>query len=254
MPTQPRSAISPTLAPLRPMYACPTTPAPEPPSTASLIRTLRLQPHIEGGYFAETDRDPLRVPNPFLARSPSPTLQTARPAGKDGDATRSASTSIFYLLTKERPLGAWHRNRGRTVHTLHWGRGRYVVIHADEVGEGGVEGGKARVETFVVGRNVEKGERLQWVVEGGKYKASFLLGEEEEEEEEDEDEEDEGKGSERGLLISETVVPGFEYSDHDFLRPDRLRELVTPEQAEELAWMLRSGPPPEEHELEYKNR
>lgn len=99
------------------------------------------------------------------------------------------------------------------------------------------------METFVVGKDVERGERLQWVVEGGKYKASFLL------------EDEEGRGvSEGGLLISETVVPGFEYSDHDFLLPERLKELVTPEQAEEMAWMLRRGPPPEEHELEYKSK
>ena len=36
-------------------------------------------------------------------------------------------------------------------------------------------GGKARIETFVVGHNIQRGERLQWLVEGGKYKASFLL-------------------------------------------------------------------------------
>lgn len=34
---------------------------------------------------------------------------------------------------------------------------------------------RVRIESFVVGRDVAKGERLQWIVEGGKYKASFLL-------------------------------------------------------------------------------
>ncbi|OCK98490.1 uncharacterized protein K441DRAFT_629616 [Cenococcum geophilum 1.58] len=235
------STIDSTLpSPLHPPFPRPAAPIPETARTASVIRTLQLQEHIEGGYFAETDRDPLRVPNPFLASAPSQSqLRTATPRDPT-DATRNASTSIFYLLTPGRPLGAWHRNRGRTVHTLHWGRGRYVIIHADEV-EGGA--GRARVETFVVGKDVERGERLQWVVEGGKYKASFLL------------EDEEGRGvSEGGLLISETVVPGFEYSDHDFLLPERLKELVTPEQAEEMAWMLRRGPPPEEHELEYKSK
>jgi len=57
------------------------------------------------------------------------------------------------------------------MHTLHRGRGRYIVIHADE--KHGEE--KARIETFVVGHDINKGERLQWMVEGGKYKASFLL-------------------------------------------------------------------------------
>lgn len=46
-----------------------------------------------------------------------------------------------------------------------------MIIHADRV----QKGEKARIETFVVGHNIQNGETLQWVVEGGKYKASFLL-------------------------------------------------------------------------------
>jgi predicted cupin superfamily sugar epimerase len=55
------------------------------------------------------------------------------------------------------------------VHTLISGRGRYVLIHADE------EGSKKRVESFVVGKDVAEGEKSVWVVEGGKFKASYLL-------------------------------------------------------------------------------
>lgn len=57
------------------------------------------------------------------------------------------------------------------MHTVIEGRGRYVLIHADEEGE------KKRVESFLVGKDVSGGERAVWIVEGGKYKASFLLGE-----------------------------------------------------------------------------
>jgi len=94
-----------------------------------------------------------------------------------------------------------------------------VLIHADEE--------EKRIETFVVGQDVEKGERLQWIVEGGKYKASFLLS-------------DEGGcgGESNGLLISETVVPGFEYCDHDFLAKEGLVELVGEQKAGELEWLL----------------
>ena len=59
---------------------------------------------------------------------------------------------------------------------------------------------KARIESFTVGHDVAKGEKLQWIVEGGKFKASFLLfllpepGEEK---------------SKAGCLISETVIPGL---------------------------------------------
>ena len=87
--------------------------------------------------------------------------------------------------------------------------------------------GKARIETFLVGPNVAKGERLQWIVEGGRYKGSFLL-----------PDDDRGEESE-GLLISETVVPGFEWGDHDYMKSERLEALVTAEQEKELEWMLR---------------
>lgn len=133
-------------------------PATEHPGSQSIIDTLKLQNHPEGGYFVETDRDQLRVPNPF--------------SGHDsGDSTRSASTTIYYFLTPASSKGSFHRNKGRTVHTLHKGRGRYVIIHANEVDPSG----KARIETFIVGQNIGAGERLQWIVEGGKYKASYLL-------------------------------------------------------------------------------
>lgn len=78
------------------------------------------------------------------------------------------------------------------MHTLHKGRARYVIIHADEVFNGIRPKGEARIETYVVGQDVVAGEQLQWVVEGGKYKASFLLPDEED-----------GKESRDGCLISE---------------------------------------------------
>ncbi|OAK96700.1 hypothetical protein IQ06DRAFT_282093 [Phaeosphaeriaceae sp. SRC1lsM3a] len=184
-------------------------------STQSLISALSLQKHVEGGYFAEIDRNPLIIPNPF---PPSSTTQTAEKPMSGDDSVRNASTSIYYLLTPTTPQGHFHRNKGRTVHTLIEGRGTYVLIHADEEGSGG----KKRVESFVVGKDVSKGERSVWIVEGGKFKASFLL---------------EGEGDR--LLISETVIPGFEYSDHDFLTEEVFGELVTEEQRGELGWLVR---------------
>lgn len=78
------------------------------------------------------------------------------------------------------------------MHTVVEGRGRYVLVHADEEGEGGVNGkGRKRVESFVVGKDVSKGEKSVWIVEGGKFKASYLL------------EGEGGKGEGDRLLISE---------------------------------------------------
>ena len=161
-------------SPVSPFFK-PTSTTDEAPSTNNLITKLGLQKHPEGGYFRETDRDPLRIPNPFRSNS------------NNDDLTRSASTTIYYLLTPASPTGRFHRNKGRTVHTLHSGRGRYVIIHADER----ENGKKARVETFVVGHDIHGGEKVQWLVEGGKYKASFLLPDVE------------GRSESEGLLISE---------------------------------------------------
>lgn len=183
------SSINPSVQPLRPVFPI-NTQTQESPALATLIDSLNLQKHIEGGYFAEIDRNPLIIPNPF--KSVSEEQPDANQAGRTAlvprsgdDSTRNASTSIYYLLTPTTPQGHFHRNKGRTIHTLIQGRGRYVLIHADEGGEGG----KKRLETFVVGHDHAKGERSVWVVEGGKFKASFLL---------------EGDGD--GLLISEVRI------------------------------------------------
>jgi predicted cupin superfamily sugar epimerase len=193
--------------------------AKESPYLQEIITSLNLEPHIEGGFFVETDRAPDTVPSPFPVE-PSSTSELAPKRPGFDPAVRNSSTTIYYLLTPNGPQGGFHRNKGRTVHTLHRGRGRYVLIHADEPGK------EKRIETFVVGPNVANGEKLQWIVEGGKYKASFLL-----------PDGDSGKES-QGLLISETVVPGFEFCDHDFLSPKGLTEIVGNQKADELSWLL----------------
>ncbi|KAF7190239.1 hypothetical protein HII31_08570 [Pseudocercospora fuligena] len=208
----------------------PTKPEPESKTLRAIITKLGLQKHPEGGYFVETDRDEVRVPNSLPAST---------------GTERRACTTIHYLLTPKSPLGALHRNKARTVHTLHKGRGRYVIIHADEVATEGCPlgysqdetlaeskrwTGKARVEVFTVGQNVLAGEKLQWIVEGGKYKTSFLLPDDEN-----------GSTSEEGLLISETVVPGFEFEDHDFMTSERFQTLVNDGYQESMRWMVRSS-------------
>lgn len=228
------STIDPSIPPLKPVFN-PDAPHPNSARIDSTIKSLNLEPHPEGGYYVQTDRDNSRVPNPHLLQPNG----SPKPAADLLVESRSASTTIFYYLTPDRPLGVLHRNKPRCIHTLHSGRGRYVVIHAPEVARasnpnGSEDGdetlrwtGKARIETFLVGPNVAKGERLQWIVEGGTYKGSFLLPD------------DEGGEESEGLLISETVVPGFEWGDHDYMKSDRLEALATGEQKKELEWMLR---------------
>lgn len=49
--------------------------------------------------------------------------------------------------------------------------------------------------------------------------------------------------------FEQTVIPGFEYSDHDFLTRDKFEELVTEEQARELGWLIREDGDVDESEL-----
>lgn len=159
------------------------------PTIQTTLRTLSLKPHIEGGFFAQTDRSPDLIPSPYALKN------DAGCAGKnspDKDTMRAANTMIFYYLTPRSPLGTFHRNASRTIHTLHRGRGRYVILHGD-AGSRARNGQKAVIETFVVGHDIARGERLQWVVEGGEYKASFLLA----------DRDADGELESDGLLISE---------------------------------------------------
>ncbi|GES61131.1 DUF985 domain protein [Aspergillus terreus] len=197
-------------------------PTTESPSVQKLIRSLELEPHPEGGYFAETDRDKQKVA--LTSREDVRAVQSDGSASPDNK--RHLSTSIFYCLTPRSPIGAFHRNRSKTVHTLHRGRGMYVTLTPKDDG--------VDIDTFAVGHDVAKGEKLQWVVDGGSYKASFLLP-------------DDDDPSSSVLLISETVVPGFDFNDHDFLCRDALRDMVGGAEFEQLRALLRENFPHEQY-------
>ncbi|PHH82750.1 hypothetical protein CDD82_5006 [Ophiocordyceps australis] len=175
----------------------------EPPNIQATIDALGLEPHIEGGYFVLTDASTTMIPSPY---PPTPlsqeTMALVGEASSDFDpALRRLSSSIFYLLTPAQPIGFFHRNRSRIHHSWHRGRGCYVLIHPN-----------GRVESFIVGPDLENRERLQWTVDGGVWKASFLLAS--------------CPTHSQGLLVSETVVPGFEYADHEFLSHQRCAQLL----------------------------
>ena len=42
-----------------------------PTTNSALIESLKLQVHIEGGYFVETDRQPAEIPSPFAGETAS---------------------------------------------------------------------------------------------------------------------------------------------------------------------------------------
>lgn len=135
----------------------------------TLIESLKLDPHQEGGYFRRTyeadHRDLINV---------------------DG-AQRFLMTSIYYMLTSDTPLGCFHRNQSDIMHVHNCGAAlRYFLLSPE-----------GDLQTIVLGPHIEKNQSMQFVVRGGYWKATELL---------QEDEYDFG-------LLTEVVVPGFDYAD-----------------------------------------
>lgn len=130
-----------------------------------LVAGLELEAHVEGGFFRETWGS------------------TATVRAEVGP--RPAANSIYYLLTRDSPLGVFHRNVSDITHFFHSG-GPIAYAMIDP------EGGWHEV---VLGRDRGAGEALSFTCPGGWWKSSRLIG-----------------GAEHGL-ISEIVAPGFDYAD-----------------------------------------
>lgn len=125
-----------------------------------LIKQLNLSEHIEGGYFVRTYQS------------------------ESSFHDRSLMTSIYYMLTHDRPIGHFHKNKSDIMHYFHLGSPMtYLTISPD-----------GHLESFILGPDMTKGHVLQKVVKGGYWKASIL------------------EQGEFGLL-SEAVSPGFDYHD-----------------------------------------
>nr|VFJ66843.1 MAG: hypothetical protein BECKFM1743C_GA0114222_104381 [Candidatus Kentron sp. FM]VFJ75890.1 MAG: hypothetical protein BECKFM1743A_GA0114220_108851 [Candidatus Kentron sp. FM]VFK11742.1 MAG: hypothetical protein BECKFM1743B_GA0114221_102042 [Candidatus Kentron sp. FM] len=112
----------------------------------TIIESLKLEKHVEGGYFAETYRSTKQV-------------ETDRP-GK----SRSLLTAIYYMLTDDNPIGYFHTNLSDAIHFFHAGDPvLYLVVHPD-----------GTLEKKLLGTDPEKGCQLQLVVKGGCWKSSVL--------------------------------------------------------------------------------
>lgn len=149
------------------------------PTAQELIEALNLEGHVEGGFFRRSYE------------------ATNQPRVDGGHGERFSMTSIYYLLTREGPVGHFHRNRSDIVHYFHLGDPiTYTLIHPD-----------GELETVTMGPDPRRGHRLQLTVPGGIWKASRL-----------------SSGSLGYGLISEAVSPGFDYSDMTLGQTSRLIE------------------------------
>ena len=142
------------------------------PRATELISLLELSPHPEGGYFRE------------IFRSAAPVL----PA--DGRGTRSAVTTIFFLLV-EGQFSRWHGVASDEVWHLYEGDPLELLIAPRDP----VEVTRVRLATAAA-----SGERPSHTVPAFCWQAARPLG--------------------RYALAGCTVGPGFAYEDFRFLADD----------------------------------
>ncbi len=130
------------------------------------IEKLSLVEHVEGGYFSESYRSSEEIPTP-----------------REG-STRSVMTSIYYLLTDDRPVDHLHKNKSDIMHYFQAGSAiTYILIDLE-----------SNLNQIKLGLNIERGEVPQLLIPGGYWKAAVL------------------ESGEYGLL-GESVAPGFDYRD-----------------------------------------
>jgi predicted cupin superfamily sugar epimerase len=110
-----------------------------------LIDQYHLQPHPEGGYFAETWRSTTLVETPL--------------------GSRSAGTAIYFLLTQGN-FSAFHRIRSDEV--WHWHEGAAVEVHMLQ--EDGSYG------RLLLGGDAAAGQSYQGMVPAGAWFASHCVG------------------------------------------------------------------------------
>lgn len=133
-----------------------------------LVNQLQLEPHPEGGYFKETYRSDLK-------------------SGFDGfQGERNVSTGIYFLL-EANDFSAFHRIKSDEM--WHFYEGHTLEVHM--ILDDGTH------EVVKLGRNLDEGEQLQFVVPAGAWFGSRV--------------EQGGSFS----LVGCTVAPGFDFKDFE---------------------------------------
>jgi len=135
-----------------------------------IIKRLRLQPHPEGGYFRESYRSSGKIP------------QSALPRTFKGD--RNCSTAIYFLLPKGSKSN-FHKIRSDEVWHFYSG-GPITIVELR---------GNGRIKKTVLGPDIQKGQKLQYVVPANCWFGSHP------------------NPKTEFALVGCTVAPGFDFAD-----------------------------------------
>lgn len=149
-------------------------------------RQLDLSPHPEGGWYAETWRSAVTIP------------QSALPPEYTGP--RSAGTAILFLLMPGQQ-SAWHTVRSAELWLYH--RGSPLIL---EVGPT-----QDRAAELLLGADIAAGEQPQLLVPPGHWQRARHLGRAQRRGEAQDDE---------PTLVSCVVVPGFDFADFALSAPN----------------------------------
>ncbi|MFC4632423.1 cupin domain-containing protein [Dokdonia ponticola] len=117
----------------------------------TLIKTLHLQPHPEGGYYKETYRSQGNISKEGL------------PSAYGG--SRNYATGIYFLLTSD-SFSAFHKINQDEM--WHFYDGAPIRLHI--ISEAGV------YSQHTIGRDIQAGEVPQLVVQGGDWFAAEVMG------------------------------------------------------------------------------
>ena len=156
------------------------------------ISQLGMIPHPEGGFFVETYRS---GSVPMTSRGLTDKHGELMTTNRGPTPERNVMTSIYYMLTAERPHQDWVNNMSDHVHYHHAG-GTFVYHIVSPNGT---------YYTRRCGGCVANGDEPQVVVPGGSFKAVRLE-----------------EGFDFGI-IGEGVAPGFDFRDFKFVTEDELK-------------------------------
>lgn len=110
---------------------------------------------------------------------------------------RKFATSIHYLLTSNSPIGYLHHNTSDIIHFYQLGAPMHYILVSPH----------GEVKTATLGPNQNEGHLLHLRVKGGYWKASYIH-------------------KNNFSLISEVVVPGFDYQDNTLATLEILKSAV----------------------------